>query len=207
MAGFRGKVTLAVLLLLGTTSSAQAWWGWGWGWRSWGWHRYYPSYYYAPAYAYSYPQYAYPSYASYPAPAACSTPMPLAAAPQAQPVMQKAFDTAPGGPAPGGPGGQSKEPPTMGGDLLKKAPTIIESRSLGGSYAQGSTKERCKVGFWNLTGRDVTLKVDGQLRMLAKDRAVTLELDRAFVWQIDQRDSVSERVPEEQPFHEVILRQ
>lgn len=94
-----------------------------------------------------------------------------------------------------------KEPPL---GKPQKAPTIIESRSSGGNYAGSS--ERCKVGFWNLTGRDVQLKINGETRLLAKDRALTLELDRAFVWQIDQQEPASERVPPNQTFFEVVLR-
>jgi len=94
------------------------------------------------------------------------------------------------------------------GSTIKKGPTVTESRSKTGGYAEaGTTKERCKVGFWNVTGRDVTLKIDGQPRLLPKDRAVTLDLDRSFAWQIDQGESVIENVPEEQGFFEVILRQ
>jgi hypothetical protein len=186
MAGIRGKVILAVLVLLGTTSPAQAWW---WGWRGWGWHgRGYYSYY-TPAYYYAY----YPAYPAYPV---CPTMMTVAP-PQPMPPAQKIAE----------PSGQTKEPALMG-DTMKKGPTITEARSMGGAYAQaGNSKERCKVGFWNLTGRDVTLKIDGQQRLVPKDRAVTLDLDRAFAWQVDQGDTVTERVPSEQPFHEVILRQ
>src|SRR5437773_416563 len=86
--------------------------------------------------------------------------------------------------------------------LRTKAATVTDSRSMGGADVQaGAPGERCKVGLWNLTGRDVTIRIDGQTRVLAKDRAVTLDLDRAFVWQLDQGETVSERVPEAQPFH------
>jgi hypothetical protein len=65
---------------------------------------------------------------------------------------------------------------------------------------------RAKVGFWNITGADVTLTVDGQQRKLPKDRAVTLELGRTFVWQLDGRSPRLERVPDDQTVFEVILR-
>jgi hypothetical protein len=194
MTGFRSKVLIAVLLLLGATSSAHAWW---WGWRGWGWSRYYPAYYRPAYYSYYAPAYYNPGYP------VCAVNVPTAivappATPQSAPPAKKLVEAAPGG--------QSNEPPL--GDMLKKVPPkIVESRSMGGSYAQTGSKDRCKVGFWNLTGRDVSLKVDGQERMLPKDRAVTLDLDRVFVWQLDQSQAVSERVPDEQAFHEVILRQ
>jgi len=102
---------------------------------------------------------------------------------------------------------KTSEPPLS--NPVKKAPVISESRSMGGAYAQsgGGSKERCKVGFWNLTGRDVVIRIDGQTRTLAKDRSLTIDSERAFSWQLDEGQTVAERVPEEQLFHEVILRQ
>ncbi len=183
MGRLESKMLLAGLLILGSATSSQAWWGWGPRWWGYGPSYYTPVYYYYPTYP------------------VCLAPLPVA---MAQP---------PSGAAPVQKLGESpraaspKEPPTSA-DMMKKGPTIIESRSLGGAYAQlGNAKERCKVGFWNLTGRDVTLKIDGQPRVLAKNRAMTLDLERSFTWQLDLGDAVTERVPEEQPFHEVILRQ
>jgi hypothetical protein len=106
-------------------------------------------------------------------------------------------------PAPPSPAGQTNEPPL--GSTSFKGPTISESRSQAATNP-GLVKEKCKVGFWNLTGQDITLKVDGQPRLLPRDRAITLELGRAFVWQVNQREPSSERVPAEDNFHEVIIR-
>lgn len=115
------------------------------------------------------------------------------------------------------PPSSSKEPPLSGGpssgeEPLRnplRAPTITESRSLGSVEQAGARLAepgRCKVGFWNVTGRDLTLTIDGQARTLAKDRAVTVTLGRTFVWQISGRDAQTERVPEELGVYEVILR-
>jgi hypothetical protein len=179
MAGFFGKVLLAGLVLLGASSSAQAWWGWRW----WGYPAYYNSAYYGPAYYYP------PVYP------VCTTVIPTPA-PQSMVPAKKIAEKVPGG--------KTTEPPL--GNMMKQGPTVTESRSKSGGYAPAN-KERCKVGFWNLTGRDVTLKIDGEQQVLPKNRAVTLDLERAFAWQIDQGETVTEHVPEEQPFHEVILRQ
>ena len=85
------------------------------------------------------------------------------------------------------------------GDMQKKGPTVTESRSKSGGYAQeGATGDRCKVGFWNLTGRDVTLKIDGRPQVLAKNRAITVELERNMPGKSDQGETVTERVPQEQ---------
>ena len=104
------------------------------------------------------------------------------------------------------PDGQTKEPPL--GSAAKKGPTITESRSsaASGGGSASAPGAMCKVGFWNLTGRDITLKIDGQTRTLARDRAVTLELARSFVWQADQSEPSREQVPMDEAFHEVIIR-
>lgn len=103
------------------------------------------------------------------------------------------------------PASTTAEPPIA--NPLRKAPTITESRSLGGSYAGvGPVLPRCKVGFWNLTGKDMTIRVDGKDHTLPKDRSFTLELDRQFTWQSAGKEPTAERVPEDQNAYEVIIR-
>jgi hypothetical protein len=97
----------------------------------------------------------------------------------------------------------TSEPPT----IQKRAPTVFEARSgTRAAQAAQASQDRCKVGFWNVTGQDVTLTIDGKSRMLAKDRAVTVDLGRDFTWQITGREPRQERVPEEMNVFEVILR-
>ena len=109
------------------------------------------------------------------------------------------------GPKSAPPSGKTTEPPMD----PKRAPVIIESRSFGGAFlpqGPGPSAGRCRVGFWNVTGRDVTLTVNGQARPLSKDRALTVELDRTFGWQVDGGAAHAERVPDEQTSFEVIIR-
>jgi hypothetical protein len=100
------------------------------------------------------------------------------------------------------PPSQTLEPPL-------RAPVINSTRSLGGSYdatPAPSAKDRCQVGFWNLSGRDVMLTIGGKTWALAKNRKVTLELQREFSWQADRGPQEVERVPENQSTHEVVVR-
>lgn len=107
-------------------------------------------------------------------------------------------------PAPASSVPTTKEPPLHN---QRKAPTITESRSVGGAYAGvGVVLPRCKVGFWNLTGKEITVRVEGKDQVLPKDRAVTIELDRQFSWQAPGREQTMERVPEDQNVYEVIIR-
>jgi hypothetical protein len=86
----------------------------------------------------------------------------------------------------------------------KAAPVVLEARSTVPSG--GLAKDRCRVGFWNLSGKDVTLVVGGKTHSLARDRAITLELPRTFVWQVDQQPSNTERVADDQATFEVVIR-
>ena len=91
-----------------------------------------------------------------------------------------------------------------------RLPVIVTSHALGGSHLPGAAplpKDRCRVGFWNLSGRDVTLLIDGKAWKLSKDRAVTLDLDRQFAWQIQGGTQRVERVPEGLATHEVLIRE
>ncbi len=86
----------------------------------------------------------------------------------------------------------------------ERAPVIIATH--GASSASSPGKQRLKIGFWNLTGRDITLTVDGTTRSLAKNRSLSLELDREFSWQVDRLPAHIERVPEGMAAHEVVIR-
>ena len=90
-----------------------------------------------------------------------------------------------------------------------RMPVIVTSHALGGGYVPGAAplpQERCRVGFWNLSGRDVTLMVEGKMWTLARNRALTIDLERQFGWQIDQQPQHVERVPEGHASHEVVIR-
>jgi hypothetical protein len=107
------------------------------------------------------------------------------------------------------PPSQTAEPPLQrkaAGD--PRMPVITASHALG-TFTPGKspTPDRCRVGFWNLTGRDVTVQVEGKSVVVLRDKAVTLDLDRQFIWQIAGQTQHIERVPEGQPTYEVIMRE
>lgn len=104
----------------------------------------------------------------------------------------------------------TKEPPLgkttshTGSEPGKRAPQIVEAR--GPVIAPPIGKETCKVGFWNVSGRDVELVIAGKKHTLEKDRAITLELNRHFSWNLAGQPAAQERVPEDKAFHEIVLR-
>lgn len=100
---------------------------------------------------------------------------------------------------------RTAEPPAG----AKRAPVVTESRSLGGAFPEPAPRlpqGMARVGFWNITGRDLTLSIDGRTRTLAKDRAITVDVERSFTWQVDDGALHTERVPTEQNTFEVIIR-
>jgi hypothetical protein len=86
-----------------------------------------------------------------------------------------------------------------------QAPHVFESRA-DSDRPPVLAKDRCRVGFWNMSGRDVTLVVDGQARLLPRNRLLTLDLARTFAWQIDQQPRHTERVAEDRATYEVVIR-
>ncbi len=184
MAGTSRLVFGVLASLLVLTSTAQAFGGRLAGWRS-------STYYRAPT-----------AYSVWIDPSCLSMPMVLPV-PNAGPAQRLAIPTA----APPSP---TAEPPLQkktSGD--PRMPVISTSHSLPSDFVAGAvplSKERCRVGFWNLSGRDVTLNVDGKAWTLAKDRSITLDLDRQFSWQIVGQALHVERVADAQPAHEVLIR-
>src|SRR5262249_28260168 len=154
-----------------------------------------------PAYypvSYSYPStyyyWAAPTYACVPAGPAVYSPMP-AYTPYAQPR-----------PAP--PSG-TPEPPLQKTD--KRGPKITESRyadekKVLTQSSPAPAPGQCRVGFWNLTGRDVTLTIDGQTHTVKRNRALTLDLSREFEWRMNEGETRTERVPADRVTHEIVLR-
>jgi hypothetical protein len=81
-----------------------------------------------------------------------------------------------------------------------------DAYSVGGSLPAADGTDRCSVRFWNLSGRDVVLTVDGQSVYLAAGRSMTRELPRQFVWQVQGRAGQGERVPAGEGALEIVIR-
>ena len=154
---------------------------------------YYPAYYSVPAVSYYVP--AWPIYV---APAAVCTPTVIVPAPAA-PLYAV--------PTPAPPS-QTVEPPAI--KTRSNLPTVSESYSgsaLKTVQVGSAGKERIQVGFWNVSGRDVTLTINGRAYFLPRNRSITLALSRRFTWHIDQRTLRTENVPQENSTLEIVLRQ
>jgi hypothetical protein len=90
-------------------------------------------------------------------------------------------------------------------------PGVKESSSYYGSLATAgsgdpSRLDRCSIGFWNGTQREVTLKVQGQLYRLPAGRGLTLDLPRRFIWQMEDREPKLEELPSSQSALDIVMR-
>ena len=74
----------------------------------------------------------------------------------------------------------------------------------GGTQAPGP--DRCVVTFWNLSGQDLRLTVDGSLRPVPSGQKVRLELNREFRWGVAGREAVGQQVPAAETGVEIVIR-
>jgi len=203
-------VSLVALIMVLLPQGAQGWW-----------HRrtvqtaayYYPApaypvlVGYSPVVSYPVPVVPYtPQVCTTPALAVATTAQPPVASPPAVPAVPNYAQpsTAPpsSGPAPypgtspTNPGPRGTAPTTTRG--LK--PIAATDRYFD-SYVvappdDGTSppRERQPVSFWNLTGHDAVMRVDGQNQTVPAGQRLQLVLGRQFVWQVDDREPQTGRL-------------
>ncbi len=66
--------------------------------------------------------------------------------------------------------------------------------------------ERCSVGFWNLTSKPLTLRINNRDWPLTPGKSVTLDLPPTFAWQIAGREAEATRIPSGRGTAEVLIR-
>ncbi len=183
----RGAVLALIIAAAGPSSTRADWWCYS-GYSS---------------------SYAYPTYYYFVAPSSCCVVQPAMAAspitgvrpgPASSPLAQPKS----------APPSQTKEPP-----VSKKSvgpPTVIESKSMSFSDKATAGVEGaddnavCRVGFWNITDRDVKLTVNGKAYTVSRNRNVTLPVGRTFAWQVEGGEPHTESVPQEELSHEIVIR-
>ena len=104
----------------------------------------------------------------------------------------------------------SKEPTP--GKAASPLPTVIESRSYTlnekppAKAADLSTKDVCKVGFWNVSAADIKVTVNDMTHMIPRNRNLTLTVNREFTYQVDSQTPQTERIPTDKTVHEIVVR-
>jgi len=107
----------------------------------------------------------------------------------------------------------SAAPPSAGPISTGKGqPEVTESRSYYEAFNVRPTStdqvagDRCALGFWNLTGRNVTVSVDGKPQVIPQGKSLKLQVGRQFVWQLGGHEALTEKVPTENSGLEIVLR-
>jgi hypothetical protein len=124
---------------------------------------------------------------------------------EAAPAPRKYAQPAPAGPS-------SAKPITPKTTEPPRAPAVTESRSYFSAYAvapratERPAAERCQIGFWNLSDRDITLTVDAKKYPLPRGESIKMELGREFVWQVDGRVAHAEKLPAKEAALEIVIR-
>lgn len=84
----------------------------------------------------------------------------------------------------------------------ERMPKITAAHSLG-----MDPSKTCRVGFWNLTGREVTLTIEGKSWTLPKNQVLNFQMERNFTWQVNGQLQHIERVPDGQASYEVLVKE
>lgn len=156
------------------------------------------------------------TYYYYPAPAlvAPAVPVMVVEPPLAQPAPPPAPPcTAPMPSATPGYAQPTPAPPSAVPSLpIRATPGVTETRSHFaaappvGTPGDWPTVTTAQAGFWNLTGRDVVLTVEGQQQVLPNGTGTRRAVARQFAWRVDDRETQLERLPESAPFVEIVIR-
>lgn len=98
---------------------------------------------------------------------------------------------------------------------VQEPPRVLESKSFSIEDGKGqkpapavdvTNKGVCSVGFWNVSGKDVTIVVEGKTHTVPRDRNLVLPLGREFSWHIEGQSARTEAVPEGKLAYEIVIR-
>ena len=93
-----------------------------------------------------------------------------------------------------------------------KPPVVSEFRNYYDVYAvtpsdsRPPASDRCSATFWNLTGKDQFLRIDGTDHKLSAGKNLVIGVNRNFIWKMEGRDPQSERISAGEWALEVVIR-
>ena len=164
---------------------------------------YYPGY--TPFVAYYYPL---PVYVAPPIPVCVPTiqPTPQSAAATTQPPPL-APQYAPPTPAPAS-GSQSSQKSLSSPSAASygEALSFYDAYPVARRDPVQPAGDLAEVAFWNLTDRDLTIRVEGQAKQLPRGQSMATNLRRAFVWQVEGREPKSEALGRDEAALEIVIR-
>jgi hypothetical protein len=95
---------------------------------------------------------------------------------------------------------------------MPRVPEVSESHSYYDAYcvaprpADRPARDRYAIGFRNLSGQELTLKIEGRATLLQPGQSLSVQLPRRFIWQVVGRDPQSQALPEGESALEIVLR-
>ena len=111
-------------------------------------------------------------------------------------------------PAPSAPAKPSAAPPAP-----EISPGFGESTSFYDSYSVASAKmdtppgERCRVDFWNLTDRDLLLRINGgPAQVLPRGKNLSVAVPRQFTWEVQGREIKTTRIDNGESALQIVIR-
>ncbi len=93
-----------------------------------------------------------------------------------------------------------------------RTPAVTDTGSYYDTYVRALHNSERREGsrptaeFWNLTERDLTIKVDGQRHVVARQKSLLVEVPRQFIWQIEGRDPQKEQIATGESALELVIR-
>jgi hypothetical protein len=125
------------------------------------------------------------------------TPAPPSAGPStAEPPL--AEPPAPAKPTPAPPGRSSG---------FGESTSFYDAYSVAPQGRGRSAGDRCKVDFWNLTDRDLVLRIDGgPSQILPRGRSLPAATGRQFTWQVEGRETQTRRVDDGESALQIVIR-
>jgi hypothetical protein len=85
--------------------------------------------------------------------------------------------------------------------------SFYNAYSVAGQYRSRPVGERCMVDFWNLTGRDLVLRIEGEPpQVLPRGKSVPVAIGRQFRWQVEGRETQTTRIDDGESALQIVIR-
>jgi hypothetical protein len=158
---------------------------------------YYPvSVQYLPAAAYAVSAVCVPSaLPAYPVIPVVPAPAPIYAPPTPAPPSAARPTTSEIPPATPSPPAKPSAAPPSGSPGFGESTSFFDAYSVASWKPAPSGGERCTVDFWNLTDRDLILRINGgPAQILPRGKNVPVAVPRQFTWELQGRESQTTRI-------------
>jgi len=88
------------------------------------------------------------------------------------------------------PAAPGKAPPAPRSSGFGESTSFYDAYAVASREVAKSSGDRCKVDFWNLTNKDLLLRIDGGApRVLPRGKSLPVVVGRQFTWKVDGRET------------------